>query len=101
MVAGFVSTAALNVVNPDALFARTDLDRARPDTAYVLHLGADAVPTLLDRLPRLPAGQRRRVAAALLRRDFRDGGVGWNAARAHAAALIELDRAELEAFSRP
>ncbi len=102
VVAGFVATAVLNAVNPDALIARTDLDRAKPDTSYVLGLGADTVPALLDRLPRIedPA-QRRRIAAALLQRDFGGGVLAWNASRAHARALVAADHAELELLAGP
>src|ERR671930_113438 len=53
VVAGFVATLALNVLNPDALIARTNLDRPKIDVAYVSRLSADAVPTLLQRLPSL------------------------------------------------
>jgi hypothetical protein len=97
VVAGFVATAVLNVADPDALIARTDLGRSQPDAAYVLTLGADAVPVLVDRLPQIrdPA-LRRRVAATLLRRDFGGGALAWNASRSRARALVERHRAELE-----
>jgi hypothetical protein len=46
VVAGFVATAALNVLNPDALIARTNLDRPQADLVYLQGLSDDAVPTL-------------------------------------------------------
>src|ERR671929_107520 len=68
LVAGFAATLALNVVNPDALIARTNLDRPHVDAAYLRGLSDDAVPVLLARLPSLPPALRVPVAQALLRR---------------------------------
>jgi Domain of unknown function (DUF4153) len=101
VVAGFVATAALNVVNPDALIARSDLDRSKPDTAYVLGLGADAVPVLLERLPSIrDRDLRRRIAGTLLQRYPGDGLLDWNASRARAKALVDRHRGELETLAR-
>jgi hypothetical protein len=101
VLAGFVATLALNVINPDALIARTNLARPNADIAYVSQLSADAVPTLLGRLPTLAPAVRRPLAAALLQRSETTGGwFGWNASRAHAAALLRANRAELERFAR-
>ena len=101
VVAGFVATLALNVINPDALIARTNLARPHLDVAYVSQLSADAMPTLMQRLPTLAPAVRRPLAAALLRRSESTGGwFGWNASRAQAAALLRSDRVELERFAR-
>jgi hypothetical protein len=101
VAAGFVATLALNVLNPDALIARTNLDRPKIDVAYVSSLSADAVPELLQRLPSLRADVRRPIAAALLRRGtHRDGLLGWNASRSRADALLRQDREELIQLSR-
>jgi hypothetical protein len=88
VVAGFAATAILNVVNPDALIARTNLDRSRVDVPYVAGLSDDAVPEMLERLPSLRPGLRRALALELLRRN--PSGGDWrsfNLARSHADAL--------------
>jgi Domain of unknown function (DUF4173) len=101
VAAGFVATLALNALNPDALIARTNLDRPKIDVAYVSSLSADAVPELLQRLPSLPADVRRPIAAALLRRGAHDDGVlGWNASRSSADTLLREHRDELLRLSR-
>jgi uncharacterized protein DUF4153 len=90
LVLGFAFTAGLNVLNPDALIARTNLDRPRVDIAYLGHLSDDAVPTLVDRLPTLRPEPRRELTFWLLRRGRGDGGLlGWNASRSRAHALLD------------
>jgi hypothetical protein len=96
VLAGFIATAALNVVNPDALIARTNLERPRVDAAYVAGLSDDAVPTLLERLPALRPDLRRAIAVELLHRSRENGD--WrslNLARSHAAELLRQHRQEL------
>jgi Domain of unknown function (DUF4173) len=96
VVAGFVATGALNVVNPDALIARTNLDRPRVDAAYVAGLSDDAVPSLLERLPSLRPDLRRAIADELLGRG--ENGGDWrsfNLARSRAADLLSQHHAEL------
>jgi len=101
VVAGFVATLALNVLNPDAVIARTNLDRPKIDVAYVSRLSADAVPTLLQRLPSLAPEVRRPIAAALLRRStHEDGWLAWNASRSQADALLRSHRDELLRLAR-
>jgi hypothetical protein len=96
LVAGFAATLALNIVNPDALIARTNVTRPVVDIGYLAGLSDDAVPTLIERLPSLAPGQRRELARALLARDV--GGRdwrSWNHSRADAAAALRAHRAEL------
>jgi hypothetical protein len=96
VVAGFVATAVLNVANPDALIARTNLDRPRVDAIYVAGLSDDAVPALLERLPSLRPDLRRSIAAELLRRpDTAGGWRSFNFARSRAADLLAAHHAEL------
>lgn len=95
LVAGFVATVALNVVNPDALIVRTNLDRGHVDPAYLASLSDDAVPTLVSELPRLPPKARVLVAQALLARRFDADALGWNAARSSARASVARERSEL------
>jgi hypothetical protein len=61
LVAGLALAVLLNLANPDAIIARTNLGRAEAgigralDTSYLgANLSADAVPTLLAGLERLP-----------------------------------------------
>jgi hypothetical protein len=103
LMQGLGVLAALHVMNPDAFIARTNLNRLhssaeRPfDAAYALSLSADAVPNLLDELPRLAAPDQRVLACGLVKRwnsdtvDWRT----WNLSRAHARALITHNAATL------
>jgi hypothetical protein len=100
LVAGFVATLALNVANPDALIARTNLDRPHIDTTYLGDLSDDAVPVLLQRLPALDPGVRVPLAEALLRRSDRSESiVGWNASRARAEELLRSRHSALLAYA--
>jgi hypothetical protein len=96
VLAGFTATLALNAVNPDAVIARTNLDRAQVDPAYLANLSDDAVPTLVARLAavRNPALQAS-LAAALLDRRFDGDPLGWNASRSAARAAVDAHRDEL------
>jgi hypothetical protein len=101
VIAGFVATAVLNVVDPDALIVRTNLERPRVDVAYLAGLNDDAVPALLERLPGLPPDLRRALAAELLTRaDREDDWRSFNLARARASALLAQHHGELVAYSR-
>jgi len=96
LVSGFVATLALNMANPDALIARTNLDRPRVDAAYLGKLSDDAVPVLLARLQSLPARLRVPLARELLRRsDDPQGLLGWNASRSRAHGLLRKEHSAL------
>ncbi len=100
VVAGFAATAILNVVNPDALIARTNLDRSRVDVAYVAGLSDDAVPAMLEKLPTLRPDLRRALALALLRRS--PSGGDWrsfNFARSRADELLAEHHDALVSYS--
>lgn len=95
LVQGFATLGVLHLVNPDAFIVRTNL--ARPaaeqpfDGWYAASLSADAVPVLLEALPRLDPQSRCSVAAGLLRQREnleRDGWRNWNLARARARRLL-------------
>jgi hypothetical protein len=70
LVAGLAVLSALHVVNPDGMIVRHNLTRPaseRPfDTSYAVSLGADAVPLLLDAMPRLDPKARCDVSRKLL-----------------------------------
>ncbi len=92
---GLACVAALHVLNPHALIARVNISRAASgaeiDAAYLRELSADAVPTLLARLPSLPDSERCRVAAMLEERwsgERRGGWRTWNLSDARARRLM-------------
>jgi len=108
LVQGFAMLGALHLVNPDALIVRTNLARPgseRPfDGWYAASLGADAVPPLLDALPRLEERAKCHVAAGLLdqrRRLERDDWRSWNFARARARGLLHDQEARLQVLRCP
>jgi hypothetical protein len=96
VVAGFVASAALNMLNPDALIARTNLARPAPDASYLARLSDDAVPVLLASLPSVhDAALRRSLAQALLNRRVDRDLLGWNMARSRARTELARHHAEL------
>ena len=95
LIQGFAVLGGLHLVNPDALIVRTNL--ARPATEvpfdgwYAASLSADAVPLLLDALPRLEGRASCAVAQRLFhrRRELEgDDWRSWNFARARARRLL-------------
>lgn len=97
MVQGLAVLAGLHLANPDALITRVNLRRAVAngpafDAVYAAgKLSADAVPSLLEALPRLPEDARAEVASRLLARwghspsrDWRT----WNWADHEARGLV-------------
>lgn len=103
LAAGLAAVFALVLLDPGALAARSNLDRAaegvqEADVDYLLLLGADAVPVLVDRLDELPEDARCRTAGRLLQRwgEGADGSEvqglddwrSWNAARAAARESV-------------
>jgi hypothetical protein len=61
LVTGFAAILIINVINPDALIARTNISRLeegkRFDAYYLTTISADAAPMLSDALPEI--GDRR------------------------------------------
>ncbi|MGH7520856.1 MAG: DUF4153 domain-containing protein [Gemmatimonadales bacterium] len=94
LMQAFAVLAGLHVLNPDAFILKTNLNRPvaeRPfDARYASTLGADAVPALLDALPRLTVEDRCLVVWRLLRRwdDSNSDWRTWNWSRARARALL-------------
>jgi Domain of unknown function (DUF4173) len=92
LVSGFAAIFAINVVNPDALIARTNLNRPNLDLPYLMQLSDDATPELMKALPTLEPRLREQLAAELVARkrsssDWRT----WNVSRMRAQqALDEL-----------
>jgi hypothetical protein len=97
LMQSFAVLAGLHLLNPDAFIVRTNLDRPvaeRPfDARYATTLGGDAVPVLLDALPRLNVEDRCLVVSRLLGRWVDEGNEGadwrtWNWSRARARRLL-------------
>ncbi len=91
MVAGFLLIAVLHALNPDALIARTNLERARAgrvfDAHYAGNLSADAVPELVAGLAALNPRDRGTLAKALLEHwssPQNSNWRSWNLARSRA-----------------
>ncbi|MFL5519156.1 MAG: DUF4153 domain-containing protein [Gemmatimonadales bacterium] len=86
VAAGALVLGALNLLNPDALIARTNLARAMEgrevDAAYVAGLSADALPTIRRSLPALPATERCALGVAMRDRWSKpfESGRRWNIA---------------------
>ena len=93
--------SALNVLDPDALIARTNVARPQADVSYLASLSDDAVPTLAR-----AASAARSVAAASTRRALLDRStaheswLSWNLSRNRAASLLGSHRDELRVLSR-
>jgi hypothetical protein len=101
LVSGFAATLALNLIDPDALIARTNIDRPKVDVGYLADLSDDAVPALVAGLDRLTPEQRRFLAAELARRGTAAGDWrSWNLSRSRAAAVLDRHRAELRELGR-
>jgi len=101
VVSALATVAALSVVNPDGLVARTNVGRANLDARYVTSLSADAVPTLVGRLDRIDPSARPVVAQELLRRwGHGHGWRTWSLGREQAERAVRSHRAELEAAAR-
>jgi hypothetical protein len=103
---GLAVLAGLHVLNPDAFIVKTNLNRPvaeRPfDARYATTLGGDAVPVLLDALPRLNLEDRCIVVSRLLSRwvDGENASADWrtwNWSRARARRLLREQAGALRA----
>ena len=69
LVAGLVLLLGLNALNPEAIVARHNVERAARqlavDPVYLAELSDDAVPALVDGLPRLKEPERTAVVQAV------------------------------------
>jgi len=100
LVTGFAAILLINVINPDALIARTNLDRLeegkRFDAYYLTTLSADAAPVLFEALPEIPEErlliQGDFSAEQAIVRRWREGETDWrtwNLSRERARRLAE------------
>ncbi len=102
LVQGFVVLGGLHLLNPDAFIVRTNLARPPAERAfdgwYAASLSADAVPLLLEALPRLDGRAQCTVAAGLRQqRDRLERGDwrNWNFARSRVLRLLKDQTARL------
>ena len=116
LAAGFAAILLINVINPDALIARTNLDRLqegkRFDAVYLTTLSADAAPVLFEALPEIPE-ERLQIAPHLtveqvLLDRWKGGETGWrtwNLSRERARRLAEayaiVHKPSAESDARP
>jgi hypothetical protein len=100
-VAGLAMLAALHLLNPDALIARVNVARMTEgkefDAAYASTLSADAVPVLVEALPRMAPEAQALIVQQVRERwanarptDWRS----WNWARSRAREAAGSARAE-------
>jgi hypothetical protein len=95
IMAGLMCIAGLYVVNPHAVIARVNLDRAvagaQYDGRYLYALSADAVPVIVDRLELLPDIERCDAVRLLKERwsgERRGGWRTWNLSDWRARRLV-------------
>ena len=89
LVSGFAAILAINVVNPDALIARTNLDRPNLDVPYLMQLSDDATPELVKALPILEPRQRELLMAELESRRQSEDWRNWNWSRHRAQQALD------------
>lgn len=93
LAGAFAVLVTLNVVNPDALIARVNLNRdgARLDWRYLTALSADAVPTILAAADEVPPTERCTVLWSLHDRwgEGAQRRSSWNMSRRAAARSFE------------
>jgi hypothetical protein len=102
VVTGFIAIGALLAVNPDRLIARVNVEQATAgrslDAVYAASLSADAVPELIDALPKLNPLQRCALATQILQNKpigERPGWRRWNWSRAEASRTLAASEREL------
>jgi hypothetical protein len=106
LMLGFVILAGLHVLNPGAFIVRTNLERPAAeqpfDAKYAVSLGGDAVPVLIEALPRLAIEERCVVAAGLLDRWNPEAATDWrtwNWSRSRARQLVRENADALRAMA--
>jgi len=106
LVSAWAIVALLDLASPDAVVARTNLERARRgerfDADYLAGLSADATPDLLRGVGRLAPAARCQLVAGLLPRPAREPDWrGWNIGRARGDRALRAHRPELASYACP
>jgi hypothetical protein len=109
LMQGLAALAGLHLLNPDAFVVKTNLNRPAAerlfDAKYALTLGGDAVPALIDAMPRLGAEDRCVVVHGLRTRwdkadsDWRTWN--WSRARARTVVRNQADALQASCPSKP
>jgi hypothetical protein len=105
MTAGFLLVATLHVINPDALIAQINMERARAghpfDADYGASLSADAVPEIVAGLPALKPADRSKLAKELLDRwsSAPPGWRSWTISSAQARQAVMANAPTLREMS--
>jgi hypothetical protein len=90
LVSGFAAIFVMNALNPDALIARTNLNRPKLDLPYLMNLSDDATPTLVKALPSLDPALRAQLEQELAaRRRGQSDWRTWNWSRSRAQAALD------------
>jgi hypothetical protein len=90
LVSGFAAIFVMNALNPDALIARTNLNRPKLDLPYLMDLSDDATPTLVNALPTLDPALRTQLEEELAsRRRGQSDWRTWNWSRSRAQAALD------------
>lgn len=107
LAGGYAVLFFLNLVNPDAVVARVNLQRAGDgaplDVAYLGRLSADAVPTILGAVQDLPPAERCLLVESVRSRwglASKPGG-DWNLSRQSAARAVAALRAPTRDCTAP
>lgn len=79
--AAVVALFGLNLANPEAVVVRRNVahhaETGKIDTAYLASLSADATPSIVDALPKLPPHERQLVLDAICARPRTASGGFW------------------------
>ena len=96
LVLAVVMLLAIDVANPEATIVRRNVDRFAGtdelDVEHLLGLSDDAVPALLDAVPRMRSDQAARVLDAECRGERRPTGGLWAFNLSHRAAVDARNR---------
>lgn len=112
LVSGLAAVLLINIINPDALIARTNIARAQDgkelDIPYLASLSADAVPVLVEVYPEvgderlyedtmiLPSGKKKTIRGPILQETLTERWSkqntdwrSWNLSRHRARTIVE------------
>lgn len=105
VISAFIIGAIVHFINPSNLIAQYNVDRSlsgKPfDACYAADLGSDAVPVLVDSLPKLTQKDKATIAYRLdhtyskPNTDWR----GWNYSDIQAYNIVDRNRLNLKALS--
>lgn len=94
---GLISIATLHVVNPEYQISQSNMSRPadKIDTQYLLSLSCDALPPIVEQLPRLPEAARNETASQLLARLKGAWKTDWRAFNlSRTTAYLKVKEAE-------